>query len=90
MDEIQKNPLGLPTRKNPINITFENDINQPGKKVSTISIPLDRFMEVSEAKSMANQIPLELTIPKVSGYAYHNSKKIMQQLQLRTEGKITV
>ena|SRR5690242_5931090 len=81
-EELQKNVVGVGT---PINIPYSNDINQSGKKDYSISLCFDKFLGIDEIKPMVNQIPIE-SLSK----AFSNSRRLYQQLQFKTEGKITV
>jgi hypothetical protein len=74
-----------PLQRTPINIIFSNDINQQGKKLCSISLCYDKFLGVDEIKPILEDIPSE-SLSK----AYSNSRRLYQQLQFKTEGKITV
>ena len=78
-EDIQKNLMGL---NNPLNLSYTNNINcfKP-----QILIPLDRFIESKEARTITNTV---VTNQRHTGFA--NTKKIYQQFQIITTGKVTI
>ena len=78
--ELEKNEVGL---NNPTNIPY--GLHNKHIYVSGISVNLDKFLDSKGAKKIVEEIPREQIHT-----AFANSKKIFQQLQLKTEGKITI
>lgn len=77
MENEQKKELAL---TNPTNIQYDKrQFN------NSVNIPLEEFMEITDAKRLVEQIPTEY-LPK----AFNNSKRLNQQVQFKMYGKITI
>lgn len=77
--ELEKNEIGA---INPINIQYglrAISVSKPG-----ITIPLDAWIDVDEAKTIMNA-----AVKHDQHLAFANIRKVFQQLQLKTTGKIT-
>lgn len=80
-EDLQKNEVGQP---NPLNLSYTaRDIYDISKKGLTIS--LDKFMDVTELKAAIEVIPKQS-----QSFAFANTKKANQQIELVMYGKITV
>ena len=81
--ELEKKEQGL---SNPINISYNAYNLYNFKSIKpTITIPLDDFIDMDKARTMTESIVIENR-----QRAFVNSKKIFQQLQRLTTGKMTI
>lgn len=78
-EELQKNEIG---RSNPLNLSYGIHTN---KSTNGITISMDRFIDVKEAKESVKEIPNEI----LCKFFNYNIKKINQQIQYKITGRIT-
>lgn len=77
--ELEKNEVGC---ANPLNLSYGLHSN---KSTNGITISLDKFMEVNEVKELIKEIPNEV----LGKFFNYNIKKLSQQVQHKTTGRIT-
>lgn len=77
--ELEKNEVGC---ANPLNIPYGLHSN---KSTNGITISLDKFMDVNEVKELIKEIPNEV----LGKFFNYNIKKLSQQVQHKTTGRIT-
>lgn len=75
--ELEKNEVG---ETNPTNIQYGIHANN-----NSVNLTLDKFMRVDDARNIVSKIA-EQDLPK----AHNNTRLIIQQIQFRQEGKITL